>query len=120
MRSLRVLVVEDEALVAMMVEDAVEAAGHTVARSVANISEAMAAVMTDEFDVALLDMNLNGQRAHSLPVSLKARGKPFAFVTGYGLAGILTTFSDAPIVTKPFRYDDIAAALAKLNEKLTS
>ena len=118
MKPLQVLIVEDEALVAMMVEDAVEAAGHIVANSVTNITEAMTAVMRDGFDVALLDMNLNGQRAHSLPVSLKARGKPFAFVTGYGLAGVLNTFTDAPVVTKPFRYEDIASVLAKLHERL--
>ena len=111
---IRVLVVEDEALVAMMVEDAVERAGHIVAATAANITDAVAAVMRDDFDVALLDMNLNGQKAHALPVSLTARRKPFAFVTGYGQPGILEKFATAPVVTKPFRYEDIERVLAVL------
>ena len=113
--SLRVLIVEDEALVAMMVEDAVESAGHEIAASVSNITDAVAAVMRDNFDVALLDMNLHGQKAHALPVSLTARGIPFAFVTGYGHAGLLAQFASAPVVNKPFRREDIACALEKLS-----
>lgn len=118
--SLRVLIVEDEALIAMIVEEAVESAGHTVAGSVSNITDAIAAVMRDDFDVALLDMNLHGQKAHALPVSLTARKKPFAFVTGYGQGGILDQFSAAPVVTKPFRLEDIAKVLERLRRALPS
>lgn len=115
---MRVLIVEDEALIAMMVEDAVEAAGHEVAGVVANITEALTAAATGDFDVALLDMNLNGQKGHPLPVALQARGKPFAFVTGYGHVGILAQFADAPVVTKPFRFEDIARVLEVLRERI--
>ncbi|MDT7933867.1 MAG: response regulator [Sphingomonadaceae bacterium] len=115
---MRVLVVEDEALVAMLVEDAVREAGCTVALTASNIQDAVAAAATDGFDVALLDMNLNGQKAHALPVLLKARGKPFAFVTGYGESGVLDEFRAVPIVTKPFRVDDIVGALEALRRGL--
>ena len=118
MTSLRVLVVEDEAPVALMIEDAVEASGHVVARTATNIKDAMAAATSDDFDVALLDLNLNGQRAHALPVTLTARGKPFGFVTGYGEAGLLRPFADAPLVAKPFRARDIGAMLTLLQARL--
>lgn len=118
MSTLQVLVVEDEAMIAMLVEEAVEAAGSVVAAVATNIKDAMAAAASAQFDVALLDMNLNGQKAHALPVTLSARKKPFAFVTGYGEAGILEQFSDAPVVQKPFREKDIALALQLLSERL--
>lgn len=115
---MRVLVVEDEAAIAMLVEDAVEASGYVVAATATNITEAMAAAARRDFDVALLDLNLNGQKAHALPVTLSAFGKPFAFVTGYGEAGVLEKFADAPVVQKPFRQKDIAEALERLKAKL--
>ncbi len=118
MNGLRVLIVEDEIPAAMLVEDAVETGGHTVAALATNIASAMVAASTGEFDVALLDVNLHGQKAHALPVILLRRGKPFAFVTGYGEAGVLSEFADAPIVHKPFAADEVWAALATLSERI--
>lgn len=114
MTPLKVFVVEDEAVIALMIEDAVEDSGHLVAHTATNIRDAMAFAASGEFDVALLDMNLNGQKAHAVPTTLKARGKPFAFITGYGEAGILEPFADAPLVAKPFRTADIVTALVAL------
>lgn len=118
MTSLRVLIVEDEALVSLAIEHAVETAGHIVARTASNIKDAMAAAASDDFDVALLDLNLNGQRAHAVPVTLTARGKPFGFVTGYGDAGVLEPFAHAPLVAKPFRARDIGEMLALLQRRM--
>lgn len=118
MTSLRVLIVEDEIPAAMLVEDAVEGGGHTVAQLATNISSAIAAASTGLFDVALLDLNLHGQKAHALPVILKRRGKPFAFVTGYGEAGVPSEFSDAPVVHKPFAADEILSALKTLGQRV--
>ncbi|MFA9199603.1 MAG: response regulator [Cypionkella sp.] len=114
MTALRILIVEDEALIAFMLEDAVTEAGHVVAATIGNITDAMAFAVSGEFDAALLDMNLNGQKAHALPVTLTARGKPFAFVTGYGDAGVLEQFADAPLVRKPFQASEVVEALAQL------
>lgn len=111
---MRVLIVEDEAIIAMMLEDAVEQCGHIVGATVGNISDALNAVSTGDFDVALLDINLNGQRAHALPITLSAQRKPFAFITGYGEAGILSRFRDAPVLAKPFRLDTFRDVLARL------
>jgi DNA-binding response OmpR family regulator len=111
LKSLDVLVVEDDALIAMLVEDAVAAAGHRVACSAATIQDAMQAASTADFDLALLDVNLGGQKSHALPVILSRRGKPFIFVTGYGAGGVLDQYRSAPVVNKPFEYEDIAAAI---------
>lgn len=117
MSGLRVLVVEDEALISMMIEEAVSSAGHEVAATVSNITDAMHAASTCDFDVALLDINLNGQKAHALPVVLSARGKPFGFVTGYGESGVMDQFADAPILKKPFRSAEIEDILRRLGAK---
>lgn len=114
MSGLRVLIVEDEALIAMMVEDAVEANGDVVVASACNIQEALQCAATVDFDVALLDLNLGGQKAHAVPAMVAARHKPFAFVTGYGDAGVLAAHAHAPVITKPFKFADISAALATL------
>lgn len=118
MTSLRVLIVEDEIPAAMLVEDAVESGGHTIAELATNISSAIAAASTGQFDIALLDVNLNGQKAHALPVILQRRGKPFAFVTGYGEAGVLSEFADAPVVHKPFAADEILSTIEVLGRRI--
>lgn len=115
MTPLKVLIVEDEAAIAFMVEEAVEAAGHKVAFVASNITDAMRIAVSGSFDAALLDVNLNGQRAHALPVTLSARKIPFAFITGYGEVGLLQQFKTAPVIAKPFRYADVAAALDRLS-----
>lgn len=115
---LRVLIVEDEVPAAMLVEDAVESAGHVVAALATNINAAMQAASSETFDVALLDVNLNGQKAHALPVMLQRRGKPFAFVTGYGEAGVLGEFAGVPVIHKPFAEEEIWSALAVLSQSV--
>lgn len=107
----RVLLVEDEPIIAMTAEDMLDALGCEVVASAATLDEALAASARGGFDVAMLDINLNG--VASLPVAdlLKNRGTPFIFTTGYG-AGGCGGHGDVPLVTKPYRMGDIEAALA--------
>ncbi len=109
----RVLIVEDEAIIAMTAEDMLDQLGCLTTASVATLSEAMKAAEQGGFDVALLDINLNG--ALSLPVAalLRAAGIPFIFTTGYGLAGKAPDFEDVPLVAKPYRIDALGAAIAR-------
>lgn len=100
--SLRVLIVEDESLLAMMVEDVLTDAGWTVAASVASIPEALAAVQRGGFDVALLDVNLAGQEVFPVADAVLARGLPLVFATGYGLNGIREDLRHLPVIAKPF------------------
>lgn len=118
MKPLRIFVVEDEPMIAMLIADCVEEAGHEVVETASNIRDAMARAATAQFDLALLDMNLHGQIAHALPVALKARGVPFAFLTGYGQEGVLEQFSEVPILTKPFRSRTLAELLQRFAREI--
>ncbi|HEX9932972.1 MAG TPA: response regulator [Allosphingosinicella sp.] len=107
----RVLLVEDEPIIAMTAEDMLDALGCDVVASASTLEEALAASERGGFDVAMLDINLNG--VTSLPVAdrLKEAGTPFIFTTGYG-AGVCGGHTDVPLVAKPYRIIDLQAALA--------
>ena len=109
----RALIVEDEAIIAMTAEDMLEEMGCVTVAIAATLSEAMAAAGRGGFDIALLDINLNG--AQSLPVAdrLHAAGIPFIFTTGYGSAGSGPDFHDVPLVTKPYQLHDLVEAIAR-------
>ncbi len=111
---LRVLVVEDEALVAMLVEDMLTDLGCTVVGPVSDLDEALAAVAAQEIDCAVLDVNLAGKPIFPVADALKAKGAPFAFASGYGEAGVREDHKSAPVLQKPFREADLARALGLL------
>ena len=113
----RVLVVEDEMLVAMLVEDLVEELGHEVAASAAHLEEALRLAGSADFDVAILDLNLGGQRSVAVADVLAERSIPFMFASGYGAAGLPPEHRDAVVVQKPFAADDLSAALERLLPK---
>ena len=110
--SLKLLIVEDEALIAMMAEDMVEGLGHTLVATAATLADARHAIATLDFDAALLDVNLNGDSSMELATMLKERAVPFAFTTGYGAAGIDPKHRDRPVLTKPYALDELGAVLA--------
>lgn len=114
----QILIVEDEPLVAMLLEDLLEQLECAVVGVASHVQAAIRLAASTEFDAALLDVNLAGQKAHAIPAILKSRGKRFAFVTGYGPEGILTPYHAVPIVTKPFNRETIAAALRQLGLRL--
>ena len=110
----RVLVVEDDSLVAMLIEDIVADLGHEVVGSATRLEEALALARTASFDAAILDVNLAGQRSFAVADVLKARGIPFVFATGYDAEGLEEGYRDAVTLRKPFQAEDVKAALAKL------
>jgi len=111
----RILVVEDECLVAMLLEDFIAELGYTVVATAARIDDALRRLEAGGIDAALLDVNLDGERSYPIAEALAARGLPFVFVTGYGAAGIEPAFRDRPVVQKPFTQDSLRQALAKLS-----
>jgi CheY-like chemotaxis protein len=111
---LRVLVVEDEALVAMLVEDMLADLGCVVIGPVAELDEALKVVADTEVDCAVLDVNLAGRPIFPVADALKAKGVPFAFASGYGEAGVRDDHRGAPVLQKPFREADLARALGEL------
>jgi CheY-like chemotaxis protein len=110
----RVLVVEDDSLVAMLIEDIVTDLGHEVAGSATRLDQALDLARTASFDAAILDVNLAGQRSFPVADVLKARGIPFIFATGYDGDGLGEGYRDAVMLRKPFQADDVAKAFAKL------
>jgi CheY-like chemotaxis protein len=111
--SQRILVVEDEWLVATLLEDMLAELGHVVVGPVATLAEAMAAAQQEGFDLALLDMNLHGQSATGVADSLADRGIPFACTTGYGRTDLDERFRGRPILHKPFELRDLEAVIAQ-------
>jgi CheY-like chemotaxis protein len=113
---LRLLVVEDESLIAMMIEDMAEELGHTVVAKATNIREATNKIEAGEFDVALLDVNLAGEFSYSLAEMLQTRDVPFVFTTGYG-AGIEEKWRSCKILQKPFAEDQLKAELVAFEKR---
>jgi len=97
----RVLLVEDEALVAMMIEEFLVEGGHCVIGPISRASEAVDAAKQGEFDAAVLDVNLGDGMAYPVAEILAARGIPFIFVTGYEIETIDERFAGVPILQKP-------------------
>src|SRR6266446_3074130 len=85
----RILVVEDEVMIRMLLEDMLGELGYTVAAEAARIDEALEATKNADFDLAILDANLNGQPVSPVADALVARGTPFVFATGYGELAIV-------------------------------
>lgn len=113
LQGLRVLVVEDEGPVAMLIEDMLEDLGCTVAGSAASVEEAMRLVDAGGYDLALLDVNIAGRTVLPVAEALRRRGAPFAIASGYGAAGVPDSLRGAPIIQKPFRSADLESALSQ-------
>jgi CheY-like chemotaxis protein len=113
--AIRVLIVEDEALVAMLVEDMLVDAGFSVAQILSALPDAMACVeaQSDSFDVAILDVNLGGAPIFPLAEALADAGKPFVFATGYGAGSLPPVWRGRPTLQKPFNAHDAVIALQR-------
>jgi CheY-like chemotaxis protein len=98
----RVLVVEDEALIAMLVEDMLHDGGGEMVGSAGNLTDAVALAQNAQADVALLDLNLGGALAYPVADVLRARGMPLVFTSGYGSGALIQRFQDCPMLDKPF------------------
>ena len=107
----RVLVVEDEALVSMLVEEYLDELGCEVVAVSPRLEDALEKARTLALDAAVLDVNLAGRLSYPVAELLRSRGVPFVFATGYGVAGLPEGLHGAPVLAKPFQQDQLAAAL---------
>ena len=108
----RELVVEDEMMIAMLVEDMLADLGCSVVGPAHALDAALALARTEiGLDAALLDVNLAGQPVFAVADALRAKGVPAIFSTGYGEAGLREVDRGAPVLQKPFRAGDLARAL---------
>jgi CheY-like chemotaxis protein len=110
----RVLLVEDEAIIAMLMEDMLAELSCDVTQTVGQLDEAIKAAHTASVDLAFIDVNLRGAPAWPVAKVLRERGIPFAFVTGYGAAGTDEANADVPVLQKPFRARDLEAIILSL------
>lgn len=108
---IRVLVIEDEAMVAMLLEDMLAEIGCQIVGVAARYADAAEKARSLAFDVAILDLNLNGRNTVSIADALAERGVPFVIATGYGAAGLPAALKRAPILQKPCRRQDLVTAL---------
>jgi len=110
----RVLVIEDEPLIGMVLTDYLTDAGCIPVGPAQNVERALALIREETFDVALVDGNLAGRSVDEIAVALTQRRTPFAFVTGYGREALPIGFQEALIVEKPFTQDQVSGALKRL------
>ena len=109
---LRVLLVEDENLVAMLLEDMLAELGHSVVGPVARLKKALEMAQHEAIDLAILDVNINGEQAYPVAEALAARGIPFVFSTGYGERGLPPQYRGHPTLQKPFQQHDLEKLFA--------
>jgi CheY-like chemotaxis protein len=107
----RVLLVEDEMMVSMMLEDMLVELGCTVLGPVSDLKGALALAREAELDVAVLDVNLDGDATYPVADALAARGVPYVFATGYGSDGLVEAYRLVPTLEKPFQQRELASAL---------
>ncbi|HYC18708.1 MAG TPA: response regulator [Pseudolabrys sp.] len=110
----RILVVEDEYLIRMLLEDMLEELGYAVAAAVGTIAEAREIATDGEFNAAILDVNLDGQEIYPIADILAKRALPFVFVTGYGERSLPEPYRGRPALQKPFQAEQLKRTLAEL------
>jgi CheY-like chemotaxis protein len=110
----RVLVVEDEAIIAFALEDMLGDLGCTVVGPAMHLDEASTMAERELLDAAILDVNINDARSYPIAERLEQRGVPFIFATGYGEEGLSWAGRPAELLPKPYRKEQVQAALLKL------
>ncbi len=116
-QGLRILLVEDEAVIALTAEDMIEELGYALAAHAATVEEALGHVARTGFDLALLDINLNGQMSTPVAEALCAANKPFIFTTGYGSNGAHRAFDHIKVVAKPYTLSTLGQAIRDLVQR---
>lgn len=114
MKTLRVLVVEDESIVAMLIEDILTDLGHQVVATVGRVDQALSLAAELQIDVALLDLNLNGQDTYGVAEVLVKRNIALIFATGYGPSGVREEWRNHKVLQKPFDDSQLAEILNQL------
>ena len=109
-----VFLVEDEVMIRMMVADMLAELGYSIAAEAGEINEAIKLAQSAEFDLAILDVNVNGKVISPVAELINARNRPFIFATGYGSSGLPPEYRDRPALQKPFQLETLAQVIASV------
>jgi CheY-like chemotaxis protein len=113
LKGLRVVVVEDETLVAILLEDMLAELGCTVLGTAHRVGKALELIAATTPDAAVLDVNIAGDEVYPVAEALAARNVPIVFATGYGARGLTDAWRDRPIVQKPFHMEHLLQGLLR-------
>ena len=106
-----ILVVEDEPLIAMMLEDFLESLGHSVSATCESVTEALVQADKGGFDLAILDVNLKGESVWPVASRLREKNVPFVIATGGHVDPPPAEFANVPVIEKPYTVDRVTPAL---------
>ena len=106
-----ILVVEDEPLIAMMLEDFLESLGHSVTATCESVSDALTEADKGGFDLAILDVNLKGESVWPVATRLREKNVPFVIATGGHVDPPPAEFANVPVIEKPYTVDRVTPAL---------
>jgi len=113
LEDLRVFVAEDEAIIAMLIEDTLLEIGCKNVQIAPSVEKALDLVGQAKPDFAILDLNLNGRRSYPIADALRKAGCPFVFLSGYGARGLDGDYAHATVLQKPFQQTDLETALKR-------
>jgi CheY-like chemotaxis protein len=111
LKGLRVLVVEDEALVALQLEDMLHELGCTIVGPASRVGQALALLGGQQVDAAVLDLNVAGELVYPVADALASRRLPYIFATGYGASGLTEPYRLRPVLQKPFLQSQLREAM---------
>ena len=114
-----VFLVEDEVMIRMMVADMLEELGFRIAAEAGEINEAIRLAQSAEFDLAILDVNVNGKVISPVAELIDARNIPFVFATGYGSSGLPEEYRDRPALQKPFQVETLGRMIEVAMKRAT-
>ena len=109
----KVLVVEDEMMIAMLIEDMLDEFGCKLVGPATNVPRALELIGKESIAVAVLDLNLDGKDTYAIADALQRKNVPFIFATGYGSTGLRQEYGNRPVLQKPFQARDFESALTE-------
>jgi CheY-like chemotaxis protein len=113
MENLRIMVVEDEAIIGMLIEDVLNDMGCPNIDVFQSVQQALDYLRQNEPNYAILDINLRGEQSYPVADDLIAKKIPFVFMSGYGAQGVAKDYATAPTLPKPFQAEDLERLLRK-------
>lgn len=110
--SMAVLLIEDEALIRMLLESELAELGHRIAAKASNLASGLTLAKEADYQLAILDINLNGRPSFPIADAVRARGKALLFVTGYESSGLTAEYKGAVVLQKPFTPPQLSEAIS--------